>query len=139
MDIADGIAIPDDELQFSFARSGGPGGQNVNKVASKAILHWSLTANVSLAAEVKERLRARQRRRITTEGELVLQGQRFRDQAKNIEDCRAKLREMILEVLAPPRPRKATKPSRGSKERRIAAKRRQAHRKAGRQKPGAEE
>ena len=70
---------------------------------------------------------------------MVLQGQRYRDQAKNIEDCRAKLCAMILEVLTPPKPRKATKPSRGSKERRIAGKRRQAHRKAGRQTPGAEE
>ena len=82
---------------------------------------------------------ARQRRRITTEGELVIQGQRFRDQAKNIEDCRARLREMILEVLSVPKARRPTKPSRGSKERRIAAKRQQAQRKIGRRKPASEE
>ena len=139
MEITDAIQVPDGEMTFSFARSGGPGGQNVNKVASKAILHWDLAANTSLPADVRERLRARQRRRITTEGELVIQGQRFRDQAKNIEDCRARLREMVLDALAVPKPCRPTRPSRGSKERRIAAKRQQGQRKEGRRKPSAEE
>lgn len=139
MEITPAVQVPDGELNFTFARSGGPGGQNVNKVASKAILHWDLAANTSLPADVRERLRARQRRRITTEGELVIHGQRFRDQAKNIEDCRARLREMILEVLFLPKARRATKPSRGSKERRIEAKRQQAQRKIGRRKPASEE
>ncbi len=139
MEITLAVHIPDGELNFTFARSGGPGGQNVNKVASKAILHWDLAANTSLPADVRERLRARQRRRITTEGELVIQGQHFRDQAKNIEDCRTRLREMILEVLFRPKARRPTKPSRGSKERRIAAKRQQAQRKIGRRKPASEE
>ena len=135
MEITGTIIVPDEELHFSFARSGGPGGQNVNKVASKAILHWDLAANASLPADVKERLRALQRRRLTTEGALVIQGQRFRDQAKNVEDCRERLRQMVLQALHRPRPRKATKPSRGSKERRLEAKRQQAQRKAGRRKP----
>lgn len=139
MDIAPGITIPDDELHFTFARSGGPGGQNVNKVASKAVLHWSLAANTSLPDEVKARLRALQRRRITTDGALVIQGQRFRDQAKNVEDCRDRLRQMVLEALHRPRPRKPTKPSRGARERRLAAKRQQARRKAGRRQPGVED
>jgi ribosome-associated protein len=139
MEITDSIQVPDGELIFTFARSGGPGGQNVNKVASKAILHWDLAANVSLPSHVRERLRARQRRRVTNEGELVIQGQRFRDQARNIEDCRDRLREMILDALAAPKPRRPTKPSRGSRERRIAAKKQQAQRKAGRRKPTGEE
>jgi ribosome-associated protein len=139
MEITDAIHIPDGELIFTFARSGGPGGQNVNKVASKAVLHWALVANASLPADVRERLRARQRRRITTQGELVIQGQRFRDQAKNVEDCRARLREMVLEALPPPKVRKPTRPSRGAKRRRLAAKRQQSERKAGRRKPVAEE
>jgi ribosome-associated protein len=135
MEITGTITVPDEELHFSFARSGGPGGQNVNKVASKAILHWDLAANASLPADVKERLRALQRRRLTTEGALVIQGQRFRDQAKNVEDCRERLRQMVLQALHRPKPRKATKPSRCSKERRLEAKRQQAQRKAGRRKP----
>ncbi len=139
MDITDAIAVPDDELHFSFARSGGPGGQNVNKVASKAVLHWDLAGNSSLPADVKERLRGRQRRRITAEGALVIQSQRFRDQGRNVEDCREKLRGMILEVLHPPRPRKRTKPSRGAHERRLAAKKRQAARKSQRRPPGGED
>src|SRR4051794_24112679 len=102
MDITSALAIPDEELNFTFARSGGPGGQNVNKVSSKAILHWSLSANTSLPPDVKERLRSQRQSRLTTEGFLVIQSQRFRDQAKNIEDCREKLREMVLAALHPP-------------------------------------
>jgi ribosome-associated protein len=138
MDIAEGIHISDDELTWTFARSGGPGGQNVNKVASKATLRWNLIANTSLPADVKERLRNHQRRRITTDGELIIQGQRFRDQGRNVDDCRERLRQMILQVLQAPKPRRATKPSRASKQRRLAAKRLQSQRKAGRRPPGEE-
>ena len=139
MDINDTITIPDEELLFTFARSGGPGGQNVNKVASKAILHWNVSNNTTLPPEVKARLRAYEGNRITTEGELVIQGQRFRDQGKNIEDCLTRLREMILRVLHPPRPRRPTKPTKGSKQRRLAGKRQQSRRKADRRSPGAED
>jgi ribosome-associated protein len=139
MEINDTILIPDDELLFTFARSGGPGGQNVNKVASKAILHWNLVGNTSLPPEVRERLRAHEGNRITTEGDLVIHGQRFRDQGKNIEDCLARLREMVLRALHPPRPRRPTKPSKGSRMRRLEGKRQQSQRKVNRRKPSAEE
>jgi ribosome-associated protein len=139
MDIAHGITIPEDELHFSFARSGGPGGQNVNKVASKAILHWNLAANTSLPADVRERLRGLQRRRLTTEGELVIHGQRFRDQAKNVEDCRERLREMVVQALQRPKLRKPTRPSRAAKRRRLEAKRQQSQRKAQRRGPSSED
>jgi ribosome-associated protein len=139
MEITDALAIPDDELTWTFARSGGPGGQNVNKVASKAVLRWDLAANTSLPAHVRDRLRSAQRRRVTSAGELVIQGQRFRDQGRNVEDCRERLRQMVLEVLRPPKPRKPTKPSRASKQRRLTAKRQQSQRKAGRRAPSAEE
>lgn len=138
MEITDGITIPEDEITWTFARSGGPGGQNVNKVSSKAILRWNLAVNSSLPADVKQRLRTAQYRRITTEGDLLIQGQRFRDQGGNVEDCREKLRQMILQVLRPPKPRRPTKPSRASKQRRLTAKRQQSQRKAGRRPPGTE-
>ncbi len=138
MEIADGITIPEDELSWTFARSGGPGGQNVNKVASKAVLRWNLAANVTLPDHAKDRLRTLQRRRITSDGELLIQGQRFRDQGRNVEDCRERLRQMLLEALRAPKPRKATRPSRGSKLRRLEAKREQSQRKAGRRPPSLE-
>jgi ribosome-associated protein len=139
MEVTHAIQIPDEELHFSYARSGGPGGQNVNKVASKAVLHWNLAGNTSLPPGVKERLRVQQANRVTTEGELVIQSQRYRDQGKNLEDCLAKLREMVLHALHTPKPRKATKPSRGSKERRLVTKKQQARRKEGRRKPSLED
>src|SRR5438093_9006188 len=100
MEITPAYAIPDDELRFTFARSGGPGGQNVNKVSSKAILHWHVASNATLSAEVKERLIRHHGNRLTTEGVLIIQGQRFRDQAKNVADCRERLREMVLQAMA---------------------------------------
>ena len=122
MDGNEELRIPEEELHWTFARSGGPGGQNVNKVASKAVLHWDFAKSNACPDDAKVRLAARQRNPITTEGQLVIQGQRFRDQAKNVEDCRARLHAMIQEALTPPTPRKATRPSYGPKMRRLTAK-----------------
>ena len=120
------IHIPDDELEWSYARSGGPGGQNVNKVSSKAILRWHLAVNTSLPAEAKARLVGQQRRRVTTEGDLLVTSQRFRDQERNRQDCLDRLREMVEAALTAPKRRKATKPTRGSRRRRLADKRRRS-------------
>jgi ribosome-associated protein len=135
LEINERIMIPDTELSWSFVRSGGPGGQNVNKVASKAVLRWSLESNTSLPEEVKLRLCGQQRRRITTEGEMVLTSQRYRDQDRNRQDCLEKLRDFVLAALEAPRPRKATRPSRGSKLRRLGDKRRRSVTKSGRRTP----
>src|SRR5207302_1823462 len=132
------IGIPEGEFVWSFVRSSGPGGQNVNKVASKAVLHWDVAANNTVPAAVKTRLCALQRRRVTTEGVLVLTSQRFRDQERNRADCLEKLRELLTEAAFVPKARKATRPSRGSKERRLKAKQHRAATKAGRRGPAEE-
>jgi ribosome-associated protein len=130
-----GLAIPTSEFEFTYVRSSGPGGQNVNKVSSKARLRWPVQDTESLPLEVKERFTARYHRRLTTEGELILTSQRYRDQAKNVSDCLLKLREMIDAVVDVPKPRKKTKPTRGSKERRLKQKRDRAERKETRKPP----
>ena len=132
LQINDRFGIPDEELSFTFARSGGPGGQNVNKVSSKAILHWSLAANTSVPAEVKHRLRTLHRNRITGDDELVIQSQEFRDQERNKLACLDKLREFLLQAVFVPKARRKSKPSRGSKERRLQAKKKRSSIKSGR-------
>jgi ribosome-associated protein len=127
------LQIPEEEFDWSYARSGGPGGQNVNKVSSKAVLRWDLARSPSLPIDVKVRLCAQQANRITNEGVLVLMSQQYRDQERNRQDCLDKLRAMILQAAIAPKKRRPTRPTRGSKERRIQAKKRRATVKAGRQ------
>lgn len=130
--VTERIVIPDSELQFTFARSGGPGGQNVNKVNSKATLRWKVSTTTALAPDVRDRFMARYRSRLTLEGELLVTSQRFRDQPKNIEDCQEKVAALIREVLVPPKKRRPTKPTRGSQQRRLNDKRQQRLKKEGR-------
>jgi ribosome-associated protein len=113
------ISVPDDELVFSFSRSSGPGGQNVNKVSSKATLRWSAIASPSLPADVRARFLERYASQLTKDGEIILYSQEFRDQPKNIAACRAKLRQMIAAVAVPPKKRRPTRPTKGSKVRRL--------------------
>jgi ribosome-associated protein len=138
LEVTDRIRIPDGEFRWTFVRSGGPGGQNVNKVASKAVLRWDLAASPSVPEQVKARLRTQQRRRITTEGELVLNSQRFRDQERNKGDCLEKLRALLLQAATPPKPRRPTRPTRGAREARLRAKRRRAAAKQRRRLPAEE-
>lgn len=126
------ITISDSELKFSFARASGPGGQNVNKVSSKATLHFAAADSSSLPPDVKARLLAAFKSRLTKEGELVISSQESRDQPRNIESCLLKLKEMILSVASPPKKRRATRPSRGSKVRRLTAKKQRSQVKEGR-------
>jgi ribosome-associated protein len=133
--ITHSLQIPDAELHWTFVRAGGPGGQNVNKVASKAVLRWNILQSRSLPSSVCERFLAQQGNRLTTEGDLILTSQRFRDQERNRQDCLDKLRELIRRALVPPRPRRPTKPTRGSREARLRAKRRRAGTKASRRTP----
>src|SRR5579875_1615827 len=124
LEIHDRLRIPEEEFSWTFVRSGGPGGQNVNKVASKAVLRWRLAASPSVPEEVKSRLQQQQRRRITSDGELLLSSQRYRDQERNRLDCLEKLKAMLRAAATAPKVRRQTKPSRASRERRLAAKKR---------------
>jgi ribosome-associated protein len=130
--IAHHLTIPSTELQASFARSGGPGGQNVNKVNSKAILRWDLNQTQVLFPTTLQRLRALARNRITDEGELVLSCQVHREQSRNLEACREMLRNLLLEAMKPVIPRKPTRPSAGARRRRIEEKKQTADKKRGR-------
>jgi ribosome-associated protein len=133
------ITIPKRELRFNFVRSSGPGGQNVNKVASKAVLHWLVADSPSIPDDVRSRFMACHRRRINDRGELVLSSQRYREQAKNLEDCLAKLRVLILAVARAPRPRVKTRPTKASREARLTQKRATAEKKRRRAPPRAEQ
>ena len=126
------LTIPERELTTSAARSGGPGGQNVNKVNSKITLRWSPSRCESLPDSWRERFVARFGNRINREGELILQSERYRDQPRNLADVRQKLVEMLLSCQAPPKKRKPTRPSLGSKRRRKEAKQRQSQKKQSR-------
>jgi ribosome-associated protein len=139
LEVTNGIRIPLDEFAWSFARSGGPGGQNVNKVASKAVLRWDFEHSPSVPDNVKARFRERFPSRLTTEGEVVVASELTRDQGRNREDCLAKLAELLRSVARPPKARRPTKPTRGSQRRRVEAKRRQSARKAERRSPGGDE
>jgi ribosome-associated protein len=130
--VNESITIPEMEFDWSYARSGGPGGQNVNKVASKAVLRWNVVASPSLPEHVKYRLCALNRKRVTSTGDLILTSQRYRDQERNRQDCLEKLAELVREAAALPKARRATRPTRGSKARRLANKRHRSAVKASR-------
>jgi ribosome-associated protein len=126
------ITIPDDELRFSYVRSSGPGGQNVNKVNSKAVLRWSVAANTSVPEDVRGRFVAKYQARLTVDGEIIVTSDRYRDQGRNTDDCREKLRELLLAVAVPPKKRRPTKPTKGARERRLKSKSEQSAKKQSR-------
>lgn len=126
------LSIPRREIEFSFVRSSGPGGQNVNKVASKAVLRWAPENSSALPDNVRQRLLAQCGRRINDRGELILTSQRYRDQAKNIDDCLDKLRSLILAAATVPKKRKKTRVPKGAKESRLRQKRAASEKKRGR-------
>ena len=126
------LRIPLAEFEFSYARSSGPGGQNVNKVNSKVLLRWPVTVSPSLPEAVRQRFLGRYGNRVTASGELLISSQRFRDQGRNLDDCLDKLREMLAAVAAPPTRRKRTRPTRASVKRRLENKRRTSQKKQSR-------
>ena len=122
MRLDNGLVIEESDLTEKFIRSGGPGGQNVNKVATAVELRYDI-ANARLDESIKERLLARKDRRITDEGVLIIQAQRFRTQDRNRADARERFKSFLENALKPVKPRVATKPTRASKQRRLDEKR----------------
>jgi ribosome-associated protein len=123
MTVPASIDIPENELVERFVRSTGPGGQNVNKVATAEELRFDIAGSPSLPEDVRARLLARRDRRVTLEGVLVINAQRFRTQERNRQDARERLQGFVDAGLRAPKKRVATRPTRASKERRLDAKR----------------
>jgi ribosome-associated protein len=119
------IVVPDSDLSLSFVRGSGPGGQNVNKVASAVQLRFDLAGTAVLTHEVKARLRALSGRRLTDDGAILIIARNHRTQEQNRREAGERLGELIRTALVPPKPRKATKPTRASRERRLESKIRQ--------------
>lgn len=129
IEIVDGLGIPDEEVSFVTSRSGGPGGQNVNKLETRVTLRFDLAASPSLTEEQKTRLRERLATRITRAGILHVTSQKHRTQAENREASVARFAELLREGLREEAPRKATKVPKAAKRRRIESKRRRGLRK----------
>ncbi len=132
--ITDRIQIPWDELDISYARSGGPGGQNVNKRETKAVMSWNPGESPSLPEGVKARFLETFQSRLTEDGRIVIASDEHRSQEMNLKACFDKLQKMIVLVLHPPKIRRPTKPTKGSKIRRVTQKKIQSETKRNRQK-----
>ena len=133
--IADDLSIPDEEVSFVTSRSGGPGGQNVNKLETRVTLRFDLVGSPSLSEEQKARLRERLATRITKDGVLHVTSQRHRTQAANREAAVERFAELVRDNLREEPPRKRTRPSRAARARRLEEKRRRSHRKRERTAP----
>ena len=120
------VTIPAGELAIAFARSGGPGGQNVNKVASKVELRWNPVTSAALSSDDRSWLLERLRSRLTSDGTLIVTSTATRDQLKNRADATSKLALIVRAALDRPKPRRTTKPSRAARGRRVADKRHHA-------------
>lgn len=138
VEIAPGVRVAEDTLRFKAVRSSGPGGQNVNKVSTKVELRVNV-ASIPMSAAARDRLRTNASHLVTTEGELVISCDEHRSQQRNRQTCLDRLRELLVIAMTPLKPRKKTKPTAGSKRRRLDAKRRRGDIKRSRQSPGSED
>lgn len=131
------VTIPESELEVTFSRSPGPGGQNVNKLNTKATLRWSLAESESISETTRERFAELFPTRITQSGEVVISSSRFREAPRNKQDCIARLHDMLRSAATRPKQRRKTRPTRGSVERRLDEKRQRSEKKRLRRPPGA--
>jgi ribosome-associated protein len=135
LQVAPGWVVPATDIEFKFVRSSGPGGQNVNKVASKVELRLKLAATKALSPGQKQRLMAAYPSHVSADGDFILTSDRFRSQPRNQRDAEERLASMLLAVRTPPRRRVATRPSRSAKARRLSEKRARGEAKAQRRRP----
>jgi ribosome-associated protein len=122
LDVHPRIRIPLRELRFTFVRSSGPGGQNVNKLATKAVVRWKLADSASLPEDVRQRFSARFAGRISADGLLIISSDRFRTQRQNQRDCLEKLKELLCLVAEQPIARRASRPTAAARRKRRANK-----------------
>ena len=139
IEISPQISLNDDELEFSFIRASGPGGQNVNKVSSAVQMRFDARGSPSLPDAVSARLQRLAGSRLTLDGVIVLTANRFRTQERNKADAIERLAEMIRRAEPAPVPRRPTKPTKASKERRLEGKARRSGVKAGRGRPSGDD
>jgi ribosome-associated protein len=125
IEVTPAITLPDSDLSLAFVRASGPGGQNVNKVASAVQLRFDLVGSVALDERVKLRLRALAGRRVTDEGALLIIARNHRTQEQNRREAFERLADLVRQALVEPKARRATKPTRASKERRLDTKKRE--------------
>lgn len=130
--VTDRIAIPLKEIDLSFARSGGPGGQNVNKVETQVEARWTPSTSAALSPDDRAWVTGKLRSRLTNDGELIIVSSRFRTQGANRQDALDRLADVVREALHRPRNRRKTKPSKAAKQRRIQAKKNRSQTKAAR-------
>lgn len=136
LEINNNITIKDEELDFQFILAGGPGGQNVNKVATAVQLRFNVVTSASLPDDVRERLLNIAKTRINKEGELIISARRFRSQERNRQDAVERLVALIQKATFKPKPRKKRKPSLAAKKRRLEEKRKRSDKKQQRKRVG---
>ena len=137
--VAPGLTIPEDELDERFILAGGPGGQNVNKVATAVQLRFDVAGSPTLPPDVRQRLLRSAGARVTAAGVLVMTARRYRTREANRRDARMRLAALVARALQAPRPRHATRPNRAARERRLQDKARRGAVKRHRSRPGTDE